>query len=86
MAIALSTAKDCAYEFNRRQKGLKVHNQLLQKILKQQMHWALLGHAILKSPWALEVCALIPGIKSFLIETIFNKTRISKVESGWYAL
>ena len=35
MAIALSTAKSCAYEFDRRQKGFKVQRSPLLQTLIQ---------------------------------------------------
>jgi flavin-dependent dehydrogenase len=81
MAIALSTARNCTHEFNSHQKGLKFQGQSMQKMLEKQMHWALAGHAILKYPWLTDGCLSIPGISSFLVESIFKKTRISKNES-----
>jgi hypothetical protein len=77
MAIALSTAKNCAYAFDRRQKGIEVQLQPMQRTLQEQMRWAFMGHTILKSSWLVDICAFVPGLKSFLIETIFEKTRVS---------
>jgi flavin-dependent dehydrogenase len=82
MAIALSTAKSSVYEFNSRQKGPKVRFQPMQRILQKQMRWALMGHTILKSSQLVDICAVIPGLKSFLIDTIFKKTRISITEDA----
>ena len=80
MAIALSTAKNCAYEFNYRQKGLKFQTEPMRKILKKQMNWALMANTILKSSWATEVCLCMPPVSSFLIETIYRKTRITQMK------
>jgi flavin-dependent dehydrogenase len=80
MAIALSTARRCVQEFDCRQKGLKIQMGPMQKMLEKQMRWALTGHAILKYPWATDMCRHIPRLRSFLIETIFEKTRISIME------
>ena len=84
MAIALSTAKNCAYEFNSRQKGLKVQFQPMQRILQKQMRWAFMGHTILKSSWLVDICTFIPGLKFFLIDIIFKKTRMSLTENVEY--
>lgn len=78
MAIALSTARNCAYEFNDHQKGFEVKPK--QKILEKQMRWALLGHFILKNSWLADICMSIPRLRIFLVETIFQKTRISITE------
>lgn len=80
MAIALSTAKDCAHAFNERQKGLRSKVHPMQRKLQKQMRWALLGHAILRSAWLMELCAVIPGLKIFLINTVFKRTRVSITE------
>jgi len=86
MAIALSTAKDCAHRFNEYQKGLKSKVKPMQRELKKQMRWARIGHTILKNPWLVDICAFIPALKSILIETIFNRTRISIKEDVEYGL
>jgi len=80
MAIALSTAKSSVDEFESRQKGRKAQVEPIQKILKKQMRWALMTHTLLKFPWAIELCLVIPGYSSFWIQTIFLKTRISKMK------
>jgi flavin-dependent dehydrogenase len=80
MAIALSTARNCVDEFDHHQKGLKSQSGTMQKLLKKQMRWALLGHAILKFPWLADRCMSVLGCKSFLIKTIFQKTRIPIME------
>ncbi|MBP9855565.1 MAG: NAD(P)/FAD-dependent oxidoreductase [Candidatus Omnitrophica bacterium] len=77
MAIALSTAKDCVYEFHCRQKNLPFETKSMQRKLKKQMHWALLAHAILKTSWLLNVCVSVPPCSRFLIETFFKNTRVS---------
>lgn len=82
MAIALSTARNCVYDFDARQKGFKSRTAPIQKILKKQMRWALAGHAILKFPWLADGCKSIPGLDSFLIKTIFQNTRISITEDA----
>ena len=79
MAIALSTAKNCVYEFDYRQKGLKFKIEPMQKMLKKQMKWALMANTILKFSWATEVGLSIPQFSSFFIKTIFQKTRIAKM-------
>ena len=79
MAIALSTAKNCAYEFDKRQKGLKFQNGLLQRKLKKQMDWALMANSILKSSWATQAGLSIPQFSSFIIKTIFQQTRIARM-------
>lgn len=84
MAIALSTARDCVVEFNSRRKGFKVEIQTMQIELRKQMRWAFIGHTILKSAWMIDLCAFIPGLKAFLIETIFKKTRISLTKNVDY--
>lgn len=84
MAIALSTAKNCVYEFNYRQKGLKFQLEPMQQILEKQMRWALMAHAILKSSFLTEMCMAIPRLRSFFIETIFKKTRIPKTKNNHY--
>jgi menaquinone-9 beta-reductase len=84
MAIALSTARNCAYEFDYRQKGLKFQVEPMHKILKKQMNWALMAHAILKSSWATEVGVSIPQFNTFLIKRIFQETRISKMKDIYH--
>jgi flavin-dependent dehydrogenase len=84
MAIALSTAKNCAYEFDHRQKGLKFRIDLMRKIMKKQMNWALMAHAILKSSWATDAGVSIPMFSSFLIKKIFLETRIFKMKDNLY--
>ena len=81
MAIALSTARDCAYEFDRQQKGIKPEIQNKQRMLNKQMRWGLLGHTILKFHWLVDMCSIIPGFNPFLIKTIFKKTRICVKEN-----
>jgi len=81
MAIAISTAKNCAYEFDHRQKGQGFQSEPMQRILKKQMNWALMANTILKSSWAIEMGLLIPPLSSFLIKTVYQKTRITKTES-----
>jgi flavin-dependent dehydrogenase len=80
MAIALSTAKNCAYEFDHRQKGQKYQSEPMQRILKKQMNWALMANTVLKSSWATEVCLFIPPVSSFLSKTIYRKTRITRMK------
>lgn len=80
MAIALSTAKNCAHEFDHRQKGLKFQTELMQRKLKKQMDWALMSNAILKSSWATEIGLSIPEFSSFMIKTIFQQTRMAKMQ------
>jgi hypothetical protein len=82
MAIALSTARHCAYGFNGRQKGLKVEDGPQQRMLEKQMHWALIGHAILKYPWAIDTGLCVPGLGAFLIEMIFKKTRVAGMKDN----
>lgn len=76
MAIALSTAKSCAYQFDAHQKGMTFQADRMQNTLRTQMSWALMGHSILKSPGMTDLCLLIPKCGHFLIKTIFNKTRV----------
>jgi flavin-dependent dehydrogenase len=85
MAIALSTAKDAAYEFHSRQQGLSIDVEQTRKGLERQMHWAFLAQNFLKAPWAMDLCMRIPGLSHFLIETIFQKTRISRTENIYHA-
>jgi menaquinone-9 beta-reductase len=80
MAIALCTAKNCAYEFDNRQKGPKFQIDPLQKIMKTQMNWAMSAHAIFNSLWATNAGLSIPMFNSFLIKKIFHETRISKMK------
>jgi len=80
MAIALSTAKNCAYEFDHRQKGREFQSGPMQKILKKQMNWALMANAILKLSWITEVGLCIPQLSSFLIKMIFEQTRMAKIK------
>lgn len=80
MAIALSTAKNCAYEFDCRQKGMSVHAGQIQENLKKQMHWALTAQTMLKFSWLIDLGMSIPGFSLSLIRIIFNKTRISKMK------
>ncbi len=84
MAIALSTAKNCAYEFDCRQKDRKVQVEQIQKRLKKQMHWAFIAQGFLKYPWAIEWCMSVPVLSFFLIKTIFQKTRVSKTEDIYH--
>ena len=79
MAIALSTAKNCAYEFDQRQKGLNFQTGLMQRNLKKQMDWALMANSILKSSWFTQACLSIPQFSSFFIKTIFQQTRIARM-------
>jgi len=73
MAIALSTARNCAYEFHG-------HARPMQGTLRKQMHWAFMGHTILKYPWLADMCTAVPKLSPFLTETIFKKTRVSVTE------
>ena len=66
MAIALSTAKQCAYEFNCHQKGLKIQVKPMQGTLEKQMRWALTGHAVLKYPSLMDMCGSMPWLSHFL--------------------
>jgi flavin-dependent dehydrogenase len=80
MAIALSTARNCVDEFDCHQKGFKYLVGPMQKILEKQMRWALSGHVILKYPWLTDMCRRIPKLSPLLIETIFQKTRVSMMK------
>jgi len=80
MAIALSTAKNSVYEFDYRQRGSTYKTEPIQRILKKQMSWALMANSILKSSWATEVVLSIPNFSSFFIKTIFQQTRIAKIQ------
>jgi len=84
MAIALSTAKNCAYEFDYRQKGLPVHVGQIQEKLKKQMYWALIAQTILKFSWVIDLCMSIPRISFFLIKTIFQKTRLAQTQDIYH--
>lgn len=84
MAIALSTAKSCACQFDAHEKGMTFQSDPMQKTLRTQMSWALMGHAILKSSWLTDICMIIPKCSPFLIKTIFNKTRIPEMKIAQY--
>ena len=75
MAIALSTAKDCAYEFDRRQKDLPSDVERIQQEMKKQMRWALMGQGILKFPWLINLFMAVPSFSLLLIKTIFQENQ-----------